>query len=149
MTNNRKSYCIKHNYQFGSCSTAEETKLFTCTVVQPAGYKGFTSLIIFKGGESNIRNDVCFLDILSLWMVVVFHLTLPCLKGISCQDDRYGFGREKDTSTIECEEGLEGSSTAVCQAGKWQSVEDTCIVTTIKELLIFSEVSTLCVVPRS
>lgn len=107
---------------------------------QPAGYKGFTSLIIFKGGEK-CHYDVCFLDILSLdGGNISFDSSR---KGISCQDDRYGSGREEDRSTIGCEEGLEGSSTAVCQAGKWQFVEDTCIVTAIKELLIFSEVSTL------
>lgn len=107
---------------------------------QPAGYKGFTSLIIFKGGEK-CHCDVYFLDILSPDGGNVS--SDSSCKGISCQDERYGTGREEDRSTIGCEEGLEGSSTAVCQAGKWQSVEDTCIVTAIKELLIFSEVSTL------
>lgn len=63
------------------------------------------------------------------------------LKDITCKDDRYGIGQQGHTSTIGCEEGLEGSSTAVCQpSGEWKFVEDTCIVTAIKELLIFSEV---------
>lgn len=64
---------------------------------------------------------------------------------MTCNDSRYGSGREGDNSTVSCDEGLEGSITAVCEAsGKWELEEDNCIVTTIKELLIFSEVSTFC-----
>lgn len=41
---------------------------------QPEGYKGFTSLIIFKGGEK--FKIMCVSWIFCLWKVVTCHLTL-------------------------------------------------------------------------
>uniref|UniRef100_H3C1P7 Adhesion G protein-coupled receptor F7 n=1 Tax=Tetraodon nigroviridis TaxID=99883 RepID=H3C1P7_TETNG len=68
---------------------------------------------------------------------------------IICKDDRFGTGRTGDQSTIWCDEGLEGSITAVCEgSGNWKTGEDTCIVTAIKELLIFSEQLTEVGVPE-
>nr|XP_061806807.1 adhesion G protein-coupled receptor F5-like [Nerophis lumbriciformis] len=59
---------------------------------------------------------------------------------ITCRDRLYGNGRPGDISTTACDPGLEGSRTAQCQAtGEWILLEDNCILTEIKDLLIDSE----------
>ncbi|XP_035534980.1 adhesion G protein-coupled receptor F5-like [Morone saxatilis] len=58
---------------------------------------------------------------------------------IDCRDSQYGVGQQDDTSTIGCGKGQEGSKTAVCQEKKWKLIEDTCILSQIKELLIVSQ----------
>uniref|UniRef100_H3C5V0 Uncharacterized protein n=1 Tax=Tetraodon nigroviridis TaxID=99883 RepID=H3C5V0_TETNG len=118
VSNHQKSYCIKHTYQLKSCSALPQTKNFTCVVDELADYESTTSLTIFS-------------------------------EDIICKDDRFGTGRTGDQSTIWCDEGLEGSITAVCEgSGNWKTGEDTCIVTAIKELLIFSEQLTEVGVPE-
>uniref|UniRef100_A0A8D3CYF9 G-protein coupled receptor 116 n=1 Tax=Scophthalmus maximus TaxID=52904 RepID=A0A8D3CYF9_SCOMX len=63
-----------------------------------------------------------------------------------CDDAQYGTGRVGDRSSIGCDEGQEGSKTAVCQeTGEWKLEVDTCIVTQIKELLIDSQVGELLI----
>lgn len=60
---------------------------------------------------------------------------------ITCKNDQYGSGGVGDISTIGCNEGQEGSVTAVClETGEWKLLEDTCILVAIQELLIVSEV---------
>ncbi|XP_068564843.1 adhesion G protein-coupled receptor F5-like isoform X2 [Cebidichthys violaceus] len=59
---------------------------------------------------------------------------------VVCNAPPYGEGQEGDISSIGCDEGLEGFKKAQCQSsGEWRFLEDTCIVTEIKELLIDSE----------
>ena len=113
-------------------------------------YQQTTYLTIFSAGKRNIGNlitmPVGYFDFSNggnVWSAYLF-------KDNTCKDDRYGSGREGNKSTICCDEGLEGSITAVCTAsGKWKLEEDTCIVTTIKELLVFSEVSTFIYTPST
>lgn len=63
---------------------------------------------------------------------------------MTCNDTVYGTGRAHDISSIGCDKGQEGRKSAVCQeTGKWKLWEDTCIITNIKELLIFSKVGDL------
>ncbi|XP_078030247.1 uncharacterized protein LOC117252677 isoform X8 [Epinephelus lanceolatus] len=82
---------------------------FTCKVDDPEGYEKTTNMIIFR-------------------------------EEFKCKDPPYGTGRVNDISTIGCDNGQEGSRTAVCQeTGEWNILEDTCIITQIKELLIDSE----------
>lgn len=57
-----------------------------------------------------------------------------------CKNAEYGEGREGDTANRRCAQGLEGNKTAVCENREWKVVEDTCIVSKIKELLTVSEV---------
>ncbi|XP_067427683.1 adhesion G protein-coupled receptor F5-like isoform X4 [Thunnus thynnus] len=58
---------------------------------------------------------------------------------VKCDDAQYGKGRDGDRSSIRCDEGQEGSKTAVCKEGAWTLEEDSCILTDIKELLIDSQ----------
>ncbi|XP_049914783.1 mucin-17-like isoform X5 [Epinephelus moara] len=82
---------------------------FTCKVDDPEGYEKTTNMIIFR-------------------------------EEFTCKDPPYGTGRVDDKSIIGCDNGQEGSRTAVCQeTGEWNILEDTCIITQIKELLIDSE----------
>lgn len=61
-----------------------------------------------------------------------------------CENAQYGTGRVGDISNIECVEGQEGNKTAVCEStGEWKLIEDSCIITEIKELLIDSVVGDL------
>lgn len=63
-------------------------------------------------------------------------------KDVACNDPLYGSGRPNDVSTAACDPGQEGSRTAICrETGEWILLEDTCIVTAIKDLLVVSEVS--------
>ncbi|KAL7388956.1 hypothetical protein ABVT39_024000 [Epinephelus coioides] len=90
-------------------SCSESQLQFTCKVNDPEGYEKTTNMIIFR-------------------------------EEFTCKDPPYGTGRVKDISTIGCDSGQEGSRTAVCQeTGEWNILEDTCIITQIKELLIDSE----------
>ncbi|MED6261193.1 hypothetical protein ATANTOWER_002129 [Ataeniobius toweri] len=67
------------------------------------------------------------------------HLTI-FLDSITCNSPEYGDGRTNDRAVGKCEEGQTGAKIAVCLvSGNWKLVEDTCIVTVIKELLIGSE----------
>ncbi|XP_028461681.1 adhesion G protein-coupled receptor F4-like [Perca flavescens] len=56
----------------------------------------------------------------------------------TCVDTHYGSGRVGDISRIGCDVGQDGSRTAVCQQTGWTLLQDTCIVTAINNLLIFS-----------
>ncbi|XP_049446583.1 uncharacterized protein LOC125897346 isoform X23 [Epinephelus fuscoguttatus] len=86
-----------------------QSRQFTCKVDDPEGYEKMTNMIIFR-------------------------------EEFTCKDPPYGTGRVDDISTIGCDNGQEGSRTAVCQeTGEWNILEDTCIITQIKELLIDSE----------
>ncbi|XP_076611658.1 uncharacterized protein LOC143335878 isoform X13 [Chaetodon auriga] len=109
-TDNGETYCIKHDYQLGSCSVLQEKELtFTCKVDEPKDYQMTTTVTIFR-------------------------------EDITCNDAEYGTGRPNDISSIGCDSGQEGSTTAVCQeTGEWTLMMDTCIITQIKELLIDSQ----------
>uniref|UniRef100_A0A667XU58 Adhesion G protein-coupled receptor F7 n=1 Tax=Myripristis murdjan TaxID=586833 RepID=A0A667XU58_9TELE len=73
---------------------------------------------------------------------------IPADGGVICDNAEYGKGRENDESTIECEPGLEGSKTAVCEAdGTWRLLSDTCIVSEIKDLLTEAETLEIATVP--
>lgn len=66
----------------------------------------------------------------------------------NCKDSLFGTGRVGDLSTVGCKEGEEGSKTAVClDTGKWELQEDACVLVTIKELFIDSEVGHINVIP--
>lgn len=59
----------------------------------------------------------------------------------TCNNAQYGSGRPGDTSVVGCDQGQEGSKTAVCQStGQWKRMSDTCILIIIKNLLIYSQV---------
>ncbi|KAM9339668.1 adhesion G-protein coupled receptor F1-like [Symphorus nematophorus] len=59
---------------------------------------------------------------------------------VKCNDAVYGAGQVNSKSSIGCDEGQEGTKTAVCQEnGEWKLEEDTCIIIHIKELLIQSQ----------
>ncbi|KAI3364052.1 hypothetical protein L3Q82_010882 [Scortum barcoo] len=105
-----ETYCIIHEYKLEGCSGQQQIKnQFTCRVVKPLGYEMTTTVIIFN-------------------------------ENIVCDDAQYGTGRADDLSRIRCNKGQEGSKTAICQkTGKWRVIEDTCIITHIKELLIASQ----------
>uniref|UniRef100_UPI0037E7FD21 adhesion G protein-coupled receptor F5-like n=1 Tax=Semicossyphus pulcher TaxID=241346 RepID=UPI0037E7FD21 len=109
-TDDGETYCIVHNYQLTSCSGSQPKEVqFICKVDQPKGYQMTTAMTVF-------RDDV------------------------KCDDAQYGTGRVGDISTIGCDKGQEGIKSAVCQeTGEWKLVEDTCILTQIKELLIDSQ----------
>ncbi|XP_044025375.1 adhesion G protein-coupled receptor F5-like isoform X14 [Siniperca chuatsi] len=109
-TDNGETYCIKHDYQLESCSGSQPKEIyFICKVDEPKGYEMTTLMTIFKDG-------------------------------VKCDNAPYGTGRAGDISSIGCDNGQEGSRTAVCQeTGEWKLMEDTCIITQIKELLIDSQ----------
>ncbi|XP_071384537.1 uncharacterized protein [Centroberyx affinis] len=110
--------CIEYVYKLESCSGAEEKKQFTCEVVNPSGYQSKTTMTIFK-------------------------------KNSTCNDSQYGEGRENDISKIGCGAGQVGSKSAVCEAnGEWRLLEDTCIVTKIKDFLTESETLEAPAVPE-
>ncbi|KAM8726509.1 adhesion G-protein coupled receptor F1-like [Acanthopagrus schlegelii] len=114
VTEDRESYCIKHDYQLGSCSGPQQREIcFTCQVDEAKDYELTTAMIIFRDG-------------------------------FICNNAEYGTGRAGDISSIGCDKGQEGSKTATCQQtreeiGVWKLLEDTCIITEIKELLIDSQ----------
>uniref|UniRef100_A0A3Q3LGD3 Adhesion G protein-coupled receptor F7 n=1 Tax=Mastacembelus armatus TaxID=205130 RepID=A0A3Q3LGD3_9TELE len=113
-TNGTENYCIKYNYRIESCSTSQDKTSFICRVIQPQGYEMTMTLTIFNSGKSH---------------------------AIQCNDTQYGVGRADDMSVIGCDKGQEGNKTAICQeTGEWRLVRDTCIITTIKELLTESQV---------
>ncbi|XP_054474132.1 adhesion G protein-coupled receptor F5-like [Anoplopoma fimbria] len=57
-----------------------------------------------------------------------------------CEDSLYGDGLAGSISRIGCDEGQEGFKEAMCQTSKeWELLEDNCIVTAIKELLVVSK----------
>ncbi|XP_042246628.1 uncharacterized protein LOC121882433 isoform X1 [Thunnus maccoyii] len=116
-SNDRKAYCITHDYQIDSCSESEEKKEFICRVDDPKDYSMTTTMIIFRGD-------------------------------VKCDDAQYGKGRDGDRSSIRCDEGQEGSKTAVCKEGAWTLEEDSCILTDIKELLIDSQDLVVAQVPN-
>lgn len=102
-------YCISHKYEVTSCDQPQRTETFTCRVDDLSQYQMSTRLILFQ-------------------------------EDATCEDSQFGSGRVGDKSIIECDQGQEGNRTAECQStGKWKLVEDTCIVTKIKELLVESE----------
>ncbi|XP_054617570.1 uncharacterized protein LOC129172146 isoform X3 [Dunckerocampus dactyliophorus] len=105
-----ESFCVTHRYSLSDCSDFQtETLSFTCRVDEPNGFQDTTTMIIF--------ND-----------------------NVVCNDPLYGTGRLDDLSTIACDAGLEGSRTAICRdTGEWSLLEDICIVTEIKDLLLVSE----------
>ncbi|XP_026173793.1 adhesion G protein-coupled receptor F5-like [Mastacembelus armatus] len=108
-TNGTENYCIKYNYRIESCSTSQDKTSFICRVIQPQGYEMTMTLTIFNSA-------------------------------IQCNDTQYGVGRADDMSVIGCDKGQEGNKTAICQeTGEWRLVRDTCIITTIKELLTESQ----------
>ncbi|XP_026174851.1 uncharacterized threonine-rich GPI-anchored glycoprotein PJ4664.02-like [Mastacembelus armatus] len=111
-TNGTENYCIKYNYSTKSCSTSQDKTIsFICRVNQPHGYEMTMTLTIFNSAAQCNNNGT-----------------------------GYGIGRANDTSVIGCDKGQEGNKTATCQeTGEWRLVRDTCIITTIKELLIESQ----------
>uniref|UniRef100_UPI003AAD8E89 adhesion G-protein coupled receptor F1 n=1 Tax=Centroberyx gerrardi TaxID=166262 RepID=UPI003AAD8E89 len=111
--------CIKYDYKLESCSGPEEQKIqFTCRVVNPSGYESTTTMTIFR-------------------------------ESITCNDPQYGNGRENDISKIGCGAGQVGSKSAVCEAnGEWRLLEDTCIVTEIKDFLTESQTLVVEAVPE-
>uniref|UniRef100_A0A3Q3RSD3 Adhesion G protein-coupled receptor F5 n=1 Tax=Mastacembelus armatus TaxID=205130 RepID=A0A3Q3RSD3_9TELE len=113
-TNGTENYCIKYNYSTKSCSTSQDKTIsFICRVNQPHGYEMTMTLTIFNSGKTAQCNN---------------------------NGTGYGIGRANDTSVIGCDKGQEGNKTATCQeTGEWRLVRDTCIITTIKELLIESQ----------
>lgn len=54
VTEDRESYCIKHDYQLRSCSESQEDEVFICTVDDPEGYQETTTLTIISDGKSNV-----------------------------------------------------------------------------------------------
>ncbi|XP_057678917.1 adhesion G protein-coupled receptor F5-like isoform X2 [Corythoichthys intestinalis] len=110
ITNSAESYCILHRYSLSGCGDSPTQELsFTCKVDNPDDFEAKTTIIIFN-------------------------------EDITCRDRLYGNGRPGDISTTACDPGLEGSRTAQCQAtGEWILLEDNCILTEIKDLLIDSE----------
>ncbi|KAM6992377.1 uncharacterized protein LKV04_008431 [Tautogolabrus adspersus] len=118
-TVNEESYCIVHHYQLGRCSETQQKEIqFMCKVDKPKGYQLTTTMTIF-------RDDV------------------------KCDDAQYGAGRGGDISSIGCGQGQEGRRSAVCQeTGEWRLNEDSCIITPIKELLMYSQDLVLEEVPQ-
>ncbi|XP_077444028.1 adhesion G protein-coupled receptor F5-like [Stigmatopora argus] len=104
------NYCILHRYVLSGCGDSPTQELrFTCRVDNPIDFEARTTMIIF--------ND-----------------------DATCKDTLYGNGRPGDISSIACDPGQEGSKTAICKdTGEWSLLEDNCIVTEIKDLLIVSE----------
>ncbi|XP_028253417.1 uncharacterized protein adgrf6 isoform X5 [Parambassis ranga] len=101
--------CIKYNYQMTSCESVT-LKTFTCKV------------------------DLSDLDSHQQTTLNVF-IDTPV-----CDDPEYGKGRVGDRANKRCDKGLEGNKAAVCESTKqWKVVEDTCIVSKIKDLLTVSE----------
>nr|XP_057946428.1 uncharacterized protein LOC131140210 isoform X2 [Doryrhamphus excisus] len=105
-----ESFCVTHRYNVNDCSDFQTLTLgFICRVDEPVGFEDRTTMIIF--------ND-----------------------NVLCTDSLYGSGRLDDVSTIACDAGQEGSRTAICRdTGEWSLLEDNCIVTEIKDLLLVSE----------
>ncbi|KAF7231484.1 adhesion G-protein coupled receptor F1-like [Nothobranchius furzeri] len=101
--------CTKYNYKMENCNTPT-TKTFTCKVENISLiYEAKTKLTIF-------------------------------VEDVICKNNKYGDGRIGDKVGIMCGEGLEGHTIVQCQEpGVWKLVEDTCIITIIKELLTQSK----------
>ncbi|XP_019751776.1 adhesion G protein-coupled receptor F5-like isoform X3 [Hippocampus comes] len=105
-----ESYCILHRYSLSGCRDSPTRELrFTCRVDDPQGFEETTTMILFN-------------------------------ENVACNDPLYGSGRPNDVSTAACDPGQEGSRTAICrETGEWILLEDTCIVTAIKDLVVVSE----------
>ncbi|XP_047184732.1 uncharacterized protein LOC118290626 isoform X4 [Scophthalmus maximus] len=105
-----KANCIKHDYKLENCIRSQEDKI----------------------------TFICRVDNPSSYEM---KMTMTIFRDKSkCDDAQYGTGRVGDRSSIGCDEGQEGSKTAICQeTGEWKLEVDTCIVTQIKELLIDSQ----------
>lgn len=101
--------CITTDYEIESCDQAEVTETFTCDVV----------------GQDAVFNKMTRLTVF--------------VANFSCEDDVYGRGRQGDRASVRCGRDQLGTRTAVCEDGEWRLAEDTCILTTINELLIDSE----------
>lgn len=101
-----------------------------------------TTVVIFSNGENK--------DLSVLYIVKVFYFSVFSIyfnnrlfnsKAVRCNDTQYGTGQTGNRSVIGCDKGQEGSKTAICQStGKWEPENNTCIITKIKELLIYSQV---------
>ncbi|KAM9778689.1 uncharacterized protein ACBT44_000394 isoform 2-T2 [Syngnathus typhle] len=104
-----ESYCISHRYVLSGCGNLPSQLRFTCRVNNPVGFEETTTMVIFN-------------------------------EDIICNDELYGAGRADDISTIACDSGQEGSRSAECRdTGEWILLEDTCIVSEIKDLVVVSE----------
>ncbi|XP_029902711.1 uncharacterized protein LOC115355924 [Myripristis murdjan] len=112
------SYCIVHGYIVESCSGSDPQEI------------RFTCRVDGPPGYETTTDMIIFRE------------------SVICDNAEYGKGRENDESTIECEPGLEGSKTAVCEAdGTWRLLSDTCIVSEIKDLLTEAETLEIATVP--
>ncbi|XP_056150188.1 adhesion G-protein coupled receptor F1-like [Lampris incognitus] len=102
--------CIEYDHKVQSCTgQAEEKLVFTCRVTDPSDFQRTTTLTIFR-------------------------------ESVTCQSDLYGSGRVNDISNPGCAAGEMGNKTAICQEnGAWRLLEDTCIVTEIRDLLTESQ----------
>ncbi|XP_053192746.1 adhesion G protein-coupled receptor F5-like [Scomber japonicus] len=126
--------CVQSNYRVKWFST---NLLNSDTNTEPDSY-----CIIYKHvinsctvSEQELR-FTCRVDEPSGYQMTT---TMIIFRGTAeCDDAQYGKGREGDKSTIQCEEGQEGSKTAVCRGGVWTLEADNCIVSKIKEILIES-----------
>ncbi|XP_055362341.1 adhesion G protein-coupled receptor F5-like isoform X2 [Betta splendens] len=83
---------------------------FTCEVDNPPGYNQTTTVKVFMGD-------------------------------VKCNNSQFGVGQEGDTAvTYACDQGQEGSMSAVCEStGMWKVMSDNCIITIIKNLNIESQ----------
>lgn len=55
VTEDRESYCIKHDYQLGSCSGPQQREIrFTCQVDEAKDYEVTTAMIIFRDGKRSV-----------------------------------------------------------------------------------------------
>ncbi|XP_061609052.1 uncharacterized protein LOC133467910 isoform X1 [Phyllopteryx taeniolatus] len=109
--NDGESNCILYKYSLSGCRDSSPRELrFTCRVLNEAEeFEETTTMIIFNAN-------------------------------VVCSNSLYGNGRPGDNATIACDPGQEGNRTAICRdTGEWSLLEDNCIVTEIKELLIESE----------
>ncbi|XP_026197569.1 adhesion G-protein coupled receptor F1-like [Anabas testudineus] len=118
-TDDAESYCITYNHWLQNCSGSQEEKIhFICRVDNPLGLEMTTTMTFFSNN-------------------------------VTCNDDHYGTGQVGDRSVIGCDKGQEGSKTAVCESTtKWKPEKDTCIITIIKELLIYSQDLVVQEVPK-
>ncbi|XP_033181762.1 adhesion G-protein coupled receptor F1-like [Anabas testudineus] len=109
-TNHVQKYCVMYNYQLLSCNETHEEKI------------SFTCRVDNLQGYEMTTTVTTFSD------------------AVTCNDTQYGTGRAGDISVSWCDEGQEGSKTAVCQStGQWKLMSDTCIMIIIKDFLIYSK----------
>lgn len=69
VTDDTETYCIKHDYQLGSCSGSQQKEIrFICKVDDPEGYQMTTAMTIFRDGKNNIWNvTILFLALTSVF----------------------------------------------------------------------------------